>query len=389
MHRVRLCAARSGQQSAQHMQPRSVSAPASSGASDPQNLLALRRAAAAPARTTSSRPHWPPGPKSVRAVAPNVSVTQQPPRCGQPPPQQPARARATARPATPARDLAPAQGVVLPSRAGGSSSPAVLPPCIVRRAGTSPVSVARQKNAVRSEQATCALANHVRRAAGQPLQRCAANRSAQCATAVRRFRARQCAVRRAAQCARGAAAGSAAGASALAVVKLSRAWQLSVRRGARCGPLRSAQCTTATRTCRARLRVARLAAQRAHGAAAGQQVGGWAPVGCGANLHLLRARKGPTDAWTKFGGARRRARADSGFETQGRVPLEPGSNCVRPCLFPVSLELHLRCAPAKRAAKLPLRSNTSFWSAHTHAQHTRTRSLAARPLHATPIHTFL
>ena len=220
MHRVRLCAARSGQQSAQHMQPRSVSAPASSGASDPQNLLALRRAAAAPARTTSSRPHWPPGPKSVRAVAPNVSVTQQPPRCGQPPPQQPARARATARPATPAHDLAPAQGVVLPSRAGGSSSPAVLPPCIVRRAGTSPVSVARQKNAVRSEQATCALANHVRRAAGQPLQRCAANRSAQCATAVRICRARQCAVRRAAQCARGAAAGSAAGASALAVVKL-------------------------------------------------------------------------------------------------------------------------------------------------------------------------
>ena len=35
-------------------------------------------------------------------------------------------------------------------------------------------------------------------------------------------------------------------------------------------------------------------------------------------------------AWTKFGGARRRARAGSGFHTQGWVPGEPGSNCVSP-----------------------------------------------------------
>ncbi len=104
-------------------------------------------------------------------MAPIISVTPQPPRRRQPPPHKPARARAAARPSTPARDLAPAQGVVLPSSAGGSLSPAVLAPCKSSQSGN--VTCARSEaNTVRSEQATCAVANHVRRAAVQLFSPC-------------------------------------------------------------------------------------------------------------------------------------------------------------------------------------------------------------------------
>jgi hypothetical protein len=275
MHRARLCAVRSGQRSAQHTQPRSVSAPASSGASDPQNLLALKRAAAGPARTTSSRPNWPPMLRSARAMAPNVSVTPQPPRREQPPPQHHARERAAARLATPARDLAPAQGVVLPAArlivaSGGSLSPAVLAPSKSSQRGNV-ARARREANAVRSEQATCAVANHMRRAAVQPLQRCAAKRARsappRCAYAAP-FSVRSDARR----CSRGHSRGQRVRSCQAA------AWQLSFRCGARCcGPLRSAKCTTATRICRARLRAARQAAQRAPGAAALRTpAGGWA-----------------------------------------------------------------------------------------------------------------
>ena len=223
MHRVRLCAARSGQQCAQHTQPRSVSAPASSGASDPQNLLALKRAAAGPARTTSSRPNWPPRRRSARAVAPNVSVTPQPPRREQPPPQHHARERAAARLATPARDLAPAQGVVLPAArlivaSGGSLSPAVLAPSKSSQRGNV-ARARREANAVRSEQATCAVANHMRRAAVQLFSPCSgALRSA------RAVRHRDAHMPHPSVCGatRGAAAGATAGVSAFAVVRLQR-----------------------------------------------------------------------------------------------------------------------------------------------------------------------
>jgi hypothetical protein len=53
----------------------------------------------------------------------------------------------------------------------------------------------------------------------------------------------------------------------------------------------------------------------------------------------LRVRVAPLGAWTKFGGARRRARAGSGFDTQGWVPGEPGSTCVRPRMTDSSCRL--------------------------------------------------
>ena len=265
-------------------------------------------------------------------MAPKVSVIPQPPRRGQPPPHHHARVRAAARPATPARDLAPAEGVVLPSSAGGSSSPPVLAPCKGSLSGN--VARARSKaNTVRSEQATCAVTNHVRRTAGifgpcSVAQRCAA-RSAppRCAYAAP-FNVR-CDARRSARAApqQGPQQGPVRS-------QLSREWQLSFRSGARCcGPLRSAQCTTATRICRARLRAARQAAQRAPGAAAlcsspegGLRTGGlrrWSPP-------HLRVHKAHTDARTKFDGERRRARRVPGVPGENPSPLETVSVCVRP-----------------------------------------------------------
>jgi hypothetical protein len=65
----------------------------------------------------------------------------------------------------PARDMAPAQGVVLRSSADGSPSRAVLVPS-KRLPSGNVAHVRSEANAVRSEQATCAVTNHMRRAAG-------------------------------------------------------------------------------------------------------------------------------------------------------------------------------------------------------------------------------
>ena len=247
-------------------------APASSDASDPQNLLALRRAAPAPARTTSSRQNWPPGPRSARAVAPNISVTPQPPRRGQPTPHQYAWARATARLASQHMGLYCGAARTAPRRvpfwrhARGC------------RAGTSPMPVARQTQ--------CALSKHptlLRTTLGaqQAYSAPAAVRSG----AQRTVRHRDahtphpsgCGATRGAVRARRRSRGRSRGQSARSCQVVIRAWQWCT---ARCAAGRSARhcgSSTATRICRARLRAARQAAQRAPGAAALRMpAGGWA-----------------------------------------------------------------------------------------------------------------
>jgi hypothetical protein len=166
----------------------------------------------------------------------------------------------------------------LRSSADGSPSRAVLAPS-KRLPSGNVAHIRSEANAVRSEQATCAVTNHMRRTAGI---------FGPCSGALRSARAVRhrdehtphpsvCGAMRGAMRARRRSRGRSRGQCAHRR-HLSRERQLSFRSGARCcGPLRSAQCTTATRTCRARLRAARQAAQRAPGAAALRTpAGGWA-----------------------------------------------------------------------------------------------------------------
>jgi hypothetical protein len=244
----------------------------------------------------------------------NVSFIPQPPRRGQPPPHQHAWARAATAWQASTRPGASAGGCIAEQRGratgDGSPSRAVLAPC--KRSPSRNVARNRSEaNAVRSEQATCAVTNHIRRAAGiQPLQRCEAVRSAQCATAIRIRRALQCAVRRAAQCARGAAAG----ASALADVKGAavefQQWCALLRPAAqRAEHHRDARMPRSS-ACGATSGAAR--ARRRSFANASRWLG-WAPVGCGAGLHLLCACIRPTltrgRSLTASGGARGGCRA--------------------------------------------------------------------------------
>ena len=154
---------------------------------------------------------------------------------------------------------------------GRLSSQAVLAPCKSSTSGN--VAPARSEaNAERSEQTTCAVANHMKArssSAVQPLQRCAAKRA--------RSAPPRC-VYAAPVSVRSDARRSARAALKQGPQQGSVRSQLSFRCGARCcGPLRSAQCTTATRSYRARLRAARQAAQSKPGATALRTpAGGWA-----------------------------------------------------------------------------------------------------------------
>ncbi len=250
-------------------------------------------------------------------MAPNVSVTPQPPRREQPPPQYHARKRAAARLATPARDLAPAQGVVSPSSAGGSLSPAVLAPCKSSQRGN--VARARSEaNAVRSEQTTCAVANHMRRAAVQLFSPCSgALRSAR---AVRHHDAHMphpsvCgatrgAVRRAALQQgpqQGSVRSQLSGCSVAVELPL---WRALLRPAAqRAVYHRDAHMPRSS----ARGATSGAARARRRSFAHASRWVGWAPVGCGAGLHLLCACIRPTQTRGRSlaarGGARGGCRA--------------------------------------------------------------------------------
>ena len=224
----------------------------------------------------------------------------------------------------PARDLAPAQGVELRSRADGSPSRAVLAPCKKLPSGN--VARARSEaNAVRSEQATYAVTNHMRCTAGifgpcSGAQRCAAHRAPpRCAYAAP-FSVR-CDARRSARTApqQGPKQGPVRSCQG-AAVELPQ-WRALLRPAAqRAVHHRDARMPRST-ACGATSGAAR--ARRRSFANANRWVG-WAPVGCGAGLHLLCARIRPTQTRGRGlvarGGARGGCRA---CQAKTRLPWRP------------------------------------------------------------------
>ena len=197
MHRAHLCAVRSGQRSAQHTQdatalcvctgqqrrkrPAEPTSPETDDSCTGANNVAQSKLAAwaeeRKGRGAQRERHT-----AAAAVRTATTASSCVDAC-------------SGAPGKPARDLAPAQGVVLPSSADSSLSPAVLAPCMSSQSGN--VARARsEENAVRSEQATCAVANHVRRTAGifgpcSGAQRCAAPHPSVCGATRGAVRARR------------------------------------------------------------------------------------------------------------------------------------------------------------------------------------------------------